>query len=157
MEAPCLTLASRVRSQFALLPSTRSTRGLGGRTAYGIPVHGHVVAAQVECGAEEASPPPAEAWFKAPSLPTGAAAPCHGQGTCGEWLPHVTPPHSCSPLRAPLGPYTGFSHTLSPLGQVHPGPLRQNSNVGIPARGHMVVAQVECGSGEASPSNEGMV
>ena len=46
-------------------------------------------------------PPAAEAWFKAPSFPTGAAAPCHGQGTCGEWLPHVTPP--C--LRSPLGPH----------------------------------------------------
>ena len=121
MEAfPCLTLASRVWSQFALLPSTRSTRGLGGRTAYGIPAHGHVVAAQVECGAKEASP-------SSGGLVQSSIIPyrcCSTLPWPGDMWGVVTPCHTTTilfPLEGPIGSLHRVWSHIVPFGASPPG------------------------------------
>ena len=56
-----------------------------------------MVAAQVECGSKEACPS-SRGLVRSSIIPYKCCSTLPQPGDIGEWLPHVTPPGSCSPL-----------------------------------------------------------
>ncbi len=163
LDRPVSPHTSGFSHKLLLLPSARSpTQGLRGaeRGTKACQHAGTWLQHRLECGSEEASPS-SGGLVRSSILPYKCCSTLPRPGDSGEWLPHVTPPGSRSPLEGPVtrSPHQGFGHTTTPFRQV-PDPRPPGGRTrhkGIPARGHMVAAQVECGSEEASPSSGGLV
>ena len=140
-EVPASGFRSHVQTN---LPSARSpTQGLrGGRTAHGIPARGHVVAAQVGVWGRGGFPQQQRLGSKLhPSLQVLQ----HPATAGGQWGV-VTPCHTARLTFSPRGPREGVPasgfRSLPSARSPTQGLRGGRTAHGIPARGHVVAAQV---------------
>ena len=133
-----------------LLPSARSpTQGLRGaeRGTKACQRAGTWLQHRLECGSEEASPS-SGGLVRSSILPYKCCSTLPRPGDSGEWLPHVTPPGSRSPLEGPMkrSPHQGFGHTFTRT-SLPPGPRPRASGGKNAAQRHASARARGCSTG----------
>ena len=150
LDRPVSPHTSGFGRKLLLLPSARSpTQGLRG-AEHGTKAYQHAgtwLQHRLECGSEEASPS-SGGLVRSSILPYKCCSTLPRPGDSGEWLPHVTPPGSRSPLEGPVkrSPHQGFGHTFTRT-SLPPGPRPRASGGQSAAQRHTSARARGCSTG----------